>query len=274
MNEVLRSVPSAGLVLDLGSARGSFESSSIAARTIRTDLHLEQIERGGCFVLADASRLPFRARSFDAVIANHSLEHFEDLQGSLREIGRVVKPGGALFITVPDSAALTDRLYRHLARGGGHVNAFRSAEDLAAMVERNTDLPHAATRTLCTSLAFLNRRNRTAPSPRRLRWAWGDREAVLLAVNTLFRLIDLLFKSRCAVYGWALYFGHVCEPVDAGPWINVCVRCGNAHPSAWLQKHGSLRRLWRLLPAYACPVCGAVNMFWDDRDFVHLRCRA
>lgn len=77
-------------------------------------------------VLADAAALPFASASFDAVVANHSLEHFADLDGALGEIGRVLAPAGALYIAVPDATTFTDRLYRWLARGGGHVNRFSS----------------------------------------------------------------------------------------------------------------------------------------------------
>jgi ubiquinone/menaquinone biosynthesis C-methylase UbiE len=40
------------------------------------------------FVQGDAARLPFADKTFAAVISNHSLEHFDDLAGALREIGR------------------------------------------------------------------------------------------------------------------------------------------------------------------------------------------
>ena len=75
-------------------------------------------------VQADAARMPFPDHCFDLIISNHSLEHFGDLAGSLREIGRVVRPNGALYVAVPDATTLSDRFYRWLARGGGHVNAF------------------------------------------------------------------------------------------------------------------------------------------------------
>jgi SAM-dependent methyltransferase len=107
-------------------------------------------------VQTDASRLPFPDASFDAVIANHSLEHFET---ALQELGRVVRPSGSIFIAVPDASTFSDRLYRWLGRGGGHVNAFRSRVDLIALVERHTSLRFVGGRDLMTSLAILNRKN-------------------------------------------------------------------------------------------------------------------
>ena len=70
--------------------------------------------------------MPFGSAAFDLVVSNHSLEHFVELEPTLREIGRVMRPGGTLYIAVPNTATLSDRIYRWLARGGGHVNPFRN----------------------------------------------------------------------------------------------------------------------------------------------------
>ncbi|HLC94405.1 MAG TPA: methyltransferase domain-containing protein [Patescibacteria group bacterium] len=41
--------------------------------------------------------------SFDAVILNQSLEHIPDTIGTIREIERVLKPGGLVLVTVPQT---------------------------------------------------------------------------------------------------------------------------------------------------------------------------
>jgi len=124
MHEILRNLPPGTLVLDLGCSRGSFAEASAPAVVVRVDLQppSNRALYGG-FVQADAAALPFRDRAFAGIIANHSLEHFEDLDGALREIGRVIAPNGGLFVAVPDASTVTDKLYRWLATGGGHVNA-------------------------------------------------------------------------------------------------------------------------------------------------------
>jgi SAM-dependent methyltransferase len=53
------------------------------------------------FAAADAVRLPLRDASVDAVTANDAMEHFADPAGVLAELGRVVRPGGAAFVTFP-----------------------------------------------------------------------------------------------------------------------------------------------------------------------------
>jgi SAM-dependent methyltransferase len=52
--------------------------------------------------LVDASKLPFPDRWFDAVMTLETLEHVADLDGVVREIARILRPGGNLIITVPN----------------------------------------------------------------------------------------------------------------------------------------------------------------------------
>ena len=134
MHEILENLGPGQRVLDLGSGRGSFDTGLGPFIAIRADLDRPRSSAPN-FAQADAARLPFADSAFDAVISNHSLEHFHDLAGSLAEIGRVLKPNGALYVAVPDASTFCDRLYRWLSRGGGHVNAFTSAEELAARIQ-------------------------------------------------------------------------------------------------------------------------------------------
>ena len=52
-------------------------------------------------VCADVAALPFGDGCFATILANGVLEHVHDLAGGLREIARVLKPGGRLIFTVP-----------------------------------------------------------------------------------------------------------------------------------------------------------------------------
>jgi SAM-dependent methyltransferase len=45
--------------------------------------------------------IPFPDRSFDAVIANHVLEHVEDDLRAMRELRRVIRTGGVAILSVP-----------------------------------------------------------------------------------------------------------------------------------------------------------------------------
>ncbi|HLI85448.1 MAG TPA: class I SAM-dependent methyltransferase [Bryobacteraceae bacterium] len=259
MQEILNHLPSGALVLDLGCASGSFPRSATAATVVRFDRDPHGRAQGESRVQGDASLLPFADRVFDAIISNHSLEHFDRLDAALSEIGRVIKPGGALFVSVPDSSTLTDRLYRWLGRGGGHVNAFTSAPALAARIEGATGLKHVASRTLYSSLCFLNRHNALKPRPRRLLLLGGGFEMSLTVYVWLSRRLDALFHLRTGIYGWALYFGNVPEPPATEACPNVCIRCGSGTPASLLKPESPRRILW--FSTYRCPSCGTLNPF-------------
>src|SRR5579863_2923950 len=262
VHEILENLEPGKRVLAIGSGPGSFASSMGPFIAIRADLDRPSAPVRN-FAQSDAAHLPFRDHAFDAVISNHSLEHFQDLAGALAEMGRVLKPNGALFIAVPDASTFCDRLYRWLARGGGHVNPFTSAQELAATIERATHLAHVQTRTLFTSLSYLNRRNFRVRSPKRLLLAGNGTEISLHLFTYFARLSDRLFGTRLSVYGWALYFGRFPVPVDTDVWSNVCIRCGSGAQSDWLRHVGAVRKRF-FVPVYRCQSCGATNLFSED----------
>lgn len=263
MHEILEQLPRGARVLDLGCREGSFSNAAYAFRTIRVDL-MRPKGKTGLFVQADAVHLPFRSRTFDAVILNHCVEHFVRLKPALQEIGRVIKRDGAAYVAVPDARTLTDRIYRKVFRNaGGHVNLFDSAGELEEILSWYLGLPHVATRTLFSSLSFLNRKNTSDPMVRGAMEFPGLWEPVVALANAGSRLLDRWFPTRTSIYGWAFYFGSVGETVDLQPLANVCVRCGQAHPSPALEKAGRVRNglFWRY---YQCPDCGASNVFVPD----------
>ncbi|NOX61297.1 MAG: class I SAM-dependent methyltransferase [Chloroflexi bacterium] len=49
------------------------------------------------FCILDAQRIPFADASFDALIANFMLYHVPDRAAAIRELARVLRPGGRLF---------------------------------------------------------------------------------------------------------------------------------------------------------------------------------
>ncbi len=267
MEEILEHLPEGARLLDLGSRGGSFPAEAYLFRTVRVDI-AEVLGTNGRQVRADAASLPFPARSFDAAILNHSLEHFVDWKRAAQEVGRVIKREGAVFVAVPDATTLADRLYRKVYRkAGGHVNLFDRPAELAQTLSWYFGLAHVATWTLYCSFPFLNRRNMTDLSLRRQMRFRGLPERPLALVTGALRTLDRRLHTRTSVYGWGLYFGRVPEPMDLAPRTNVCIRCGQGHPSEWLVQLGLVRRRWRCLDYYHCPGCGAANVYTRDADF-------
>ncbi len=71
-------------------------------------------------VVADGRKLPFGDRSFEACLCSETLEHVRDDAAVIREIHRILKPGGILLLTVPCVVALLGLAKRfvHYMRNG------------------------------------------------------------------------------------------------------------------------------------------------------------
>lgn len=264
MLPLIRNLPAGARVLDLGAGPGSFHCERLDLTVVRVDLERPHKLGQGSYVLADAARLPFAPASFDLVVSNHSLEHFTELDATVREIGRVVKRDGALYVAVPDATTLADRIYRWLGRGGGHVNPFRSPEEVATPVNRFTGLPLRSTIVLFSSFSFLNRHNFVTPPPRRIAlFAFGN-ELFLAVAMWVLRGIDRRCGTGLSRYGWAFQFGNAARTEPAEAWVNVCVRCGSGHSEPYLRKFASIRKRAGLFPAYRCPECGGFNLLTPE----------
>jgi len=138
------------LVLDLGCGEGRHVISAYVAADVHAvgvDLCLDDLkttrEKFAPFREADnpaksfglssanALQLPFADNTFDKVICSEVLEHIPDYRGALREIERVLKPGGLFCASVP--RRWPEKICWALSEGyyqvpGGHLRIFRSRE--------------------------------------------------------------------------------------------------------------------------------------------------
>lgn len=149
-------------VLDLGCGYGAYVPHLMArgADVIAADLSMgmlaEARAKGAPLVCADAQSLALRSGAFDAAIAPHMLYHVPDISLAVRELRRVVRPGGTVLAVTnafDDKPQIMDLL--HLAAGrepGTYVKVdrrfvledvpefFRACFDHLRVVEVRTEL--------------------------------------------------------------------------------------------------------------------------------------
>ena len=117
-------------VLDVGCGLGGktvWYAESGARSVVGLDLEPKHVRQSRAFAAArgqaariavlrgDAMRLPFATGSFEVVTANDSLEHFAAPAEALHELGRVLRPGGRLFLYfTPYKSPLGSHLYDHV----------------------------------------------------------------------------------------------------------------------------------------------------------------
>lgn len=103
-------VPLRPPILDIGCGDGHFASIAydqpidVGIDVLARDLP-EAAARGPRVyrqvLFADATRLPFADGAFNTVVSNCVIEHIPDVAAALREIGRVLAPGGTFATTLP-----------------------------------------------------------------------------------------------------------------------------------------------------------------------------
>ena len=97
-------------MLDVGCGNGAYLTKFVAApgspRVTGVDLTFDMLlsarQRAGakCRLLrADVSRLPFKRESFDFIFASHVLQFVADVEGTVTEFARCLRPAGVLIVT-------------------------------------------------------------------------------------------------------------------------------------------------------------------------------
>jgi len=97
----------AGLVIGCGNGdevvymRHAFHRQRVVGVDVKL-MFSSAARRERCVVQADAKSLPFQSGAFDFAAAFHSLEHVGDPRLALSEVSRVLRPGGWLYVGVPN----------------------------------------------------------------------------------------------------------------------------------------------------------------------------
>jgi len=109
---------------------------------------VNSVEKPGsfAFLLSVVEKIPFNDDAFDAIICSEVVEHLPDPDVALREISRVLRPGGVLALTTPNPGNKLHKLRKFLP---GNLRAKTDEwRELQHEIDRNrrtavgVNLPH------------------------------------------------------------------------------------------------------------------------------------
>jgi ubiquinone/menaquinone biosynthesis C-methylase UbiE len=117
------------------------DQSATAAHFATHAVHRAVLSGRACIMRAEAADLPFRDSMFDRAFAVNSFQFWPDPARALREIARVLAPGGRLVITQRASSLDNPTNFAGAARGMerfGQVTALLKAQGWRILDERCT----------------------------------------------------------------------------------------------------------------------------------------
>ena len=106
----------------------SIDDLNIARSRLRDFPSVKEDKAACLFGVSNINKLPFAEGAYDSVICSEVLEHVDSPEESIRELVRVLKPGGILALSVP--RFLPEWICWRLSEGyqnmpGGHVRIFK-----------------------------------------------------------------------------------------------------------------------------------------------------
>lgn len=108
-NWIVRSLPAAATrILDIGCGNGALISMIGLSRVVGLDFVHAGLRRTHVrfpesrLACGDGAALPFEDQSFDAITAQHVIEHMPDADSACREWRRVLRLGGQLVVVTPN----------------------------------------------------------------------------------------------------------------------------------------------------------------------------
>lgn len=140
--ELLASCSAKPRILDIGCAIGSLLAllKERGWETVGVEISKQQAEYGRQMRALDIRDLPleenkFPPSSFNVIMASHLIEHVNDPAALVREIHRILVPGGWCFLTTPNTAGFQARLFGNRWRSAifDHLYLF-SAKTLSRLL--------------------------------------------------------------------------------------------------------------------------------------------
>lgn len=195
MSEVKARLPAGGAALDLGC--GPRDQSApleyLGFRYVGVDYAHSEAD-----LLGDAHAIPFADDSFDCIFSYAVLEHLHNPFVALREVGRVLRPGGWFIGTVSQGEPFHSSYFHHtpwallsLVRAIPDMHIHRlwpSSDTLSSLASMGR-----YSRVLKLLLAFADVLNTRLPwlTPRKMKWPEIDRQ-----LDRLYRAGSICFAIQ------------------------------------------------------------------------------
>jgi ubiquinone/menaquinone biosynthesis C-methylase UbiE len=120
--EQIAFLPAGTRVLDVGAGTAPYRQNFAHCEYVTQDLaQTPGLHYGKIDIISDCGAIPVADESFDAVLCTEVLEHVPDPIGTLREIARILRPGGKLILTAPLGSGLHQLPYHYY---GGFTRSF------------------------------------------------------------------------------------------------------------------------------------------------------
>lgn len=155
-----------------------------------TERHLREHENI-FFVVADAENLPFLDNSFDYVSCRIAAHHFPDPAAFIREVVRVLRPGGK-FIFIDNVASENDKYDAFInslekERDYSHVRSLKTSEWTSLLEESGLDIIRQASRK--KRLPYKEWVNRTLEDPEKINEITEQLQHAVKDIKNYFNII-------------------------------------------------------------------------------------
>jgi ubiquinone/menaquinone biosynthesis C-methylase UbiE len=129
-------------VLDVGGGTGRVSKHLVGqvgqVCVLDPTLRMVQIGRrkGICSILGEAEQLPFPDKALDRILVVHAFHHLRDQAGAVRELMRVLAPGGRVVVEEADVSYLVVKLVALGERTLGMRSQFLGPQAMGWMFEQ------------------------------------------------------------------------------------------------------------------------------------------
>jgi SAM-dependent methyltransferase len=201
-------IPEGARVLDYGCGHGSYLADfhargvNISGAEVAGNLVKACCEHGyDVREVNSPDLIPFGDGEFDIVYLMQVFEHLRDPNGFMQELNRVLKPGGTLYIAVPNIKSIWRRLFGRNWVSGWFTpfHLFHYHHTALALISRRHGFELIKSWSKTPDSWFrLNLKAFLSPDENRLDWrqSWLDMQLVRYTIMIVLRLLELPVRER------------------------------------------------------------------------------